>query len=201
MGFEDTEGPELIEAEGGEPSEAAPLPSEGEDLVHLYFREIGRIRLLTREQEIEIGRRIEAGQSDARRALAAIPMALAALQEIGDRLRHKKISGDEMIVPPEGSEVAGKTIKHVLLVLRRIRLLERQIAELKWRRRNQPRSAASCRGQAATIAAKREAIQHIVAEMPLKPGLVDELVNSARGRHARMVQLAAARGGRLRNRS
>ena len=195
MGFEHTEGPEVIEAEGGEPSETTPLPSEGEDLVHLYFREIGRIRLLTREQEIEIGRRIEAAQSDARRALAAIPMALAALQEIGDRLRHKKISGDAMIVPPEGGEVDGKTSKRVLLVLRRIRLLERQIAQLEWRRRNQPRSPASCRGPAATLAAKREAIQHLVAEMPLKPGLVDELVNSARGRHARMLQLAAARGG------
>src|SRR5947208_9979840 len=156
MGFEDTEGPEVIEAEGGEPSETTPLPSEGEDLVHLYFREIGRIRLLTREQEIEIGRRIEAGQSDARRALAAIPMALAALQEIGDKLRNKKISADEMIVPPEGGEVNRKTIKRVLLVLRRVHLLERQIAQLEWRRRNQPRATASRRGPAATVAGKRE---------------------------------------------
>src|SRR2546426_10067417 len=111
MSFEHTEEPEVIEAEKGEPSEVAPRPSEGEDLVHLYFREIGRIRLLTREQEIEIGRRIEAGQSDARRAPAAIPMALAAPPEIGDKPRNQKISRGDKIVPPEGGGGNPKTMK------------------------------------------------------------------------------------------
>src|SRR3989442_13040857 len=185
MSFEHTEEPEVIEAEKGEPSEVAPRPSEGEALVQVYFREIGRIRLLTREQEVEIGRRIEAGQSDERRALAAIPMALTALLEIGDKLREKKISGDEVIVPFEGSEVDGKTIKSALLVFRRIRLLDRQIAQRESWRRSRRRSAPSRRAPAAGVAAQREALQHIVAGMPLKPGLVDALVQSARGRHAR----------------
>ena len=45
------------------PEEAlAPLPERGEDPVRLYLKEIGKVPLLTARQEVEIGRRIEAGQ-------------------------------------------------------------------------------------------------------------------------------------------
>src|SRR5262245_18765366 len=39
-----------------------PSPTEGEDPVRIYLKEIGKVRLLTARQEVEIGQRIEAGQ-------------------------------------------------------------------------------------------------------------------------------------------
>ena len=84
---------------------------EGEDLVHLYFREIGRTRLLTPDQEIQIGRRIETGQIEQRRALAAIPMAIGSLLDIGDKLRSKEVAGEEVIVLPEGGDVGAPIIE------------------------------------------------------------------------------------------
>ena len=38
-----------------------PLPAKGEDPVRLYLKEIGKVPLLTAQQEVQIGRRIGAG--------------------------------------------------------------------------------------------------------------------------------------------
>src|SRR5499427_6989640 len=94
---ETTEQAPLVEdeAEAPEPvpEEAfTPLPARGEDPVRLYLKEIGKVPLLTARQEVEIGRRIEFGQIALRRALAGVPMAVSALLEVGDRLRHEAIS-------------------------------------------------------------------------------------------------------------
>src|SRR6266446_2886155 len=186
---------ELIAAQEADASDSSedhrlqPIP-DGADLVHLYFREIGKTPLLTSEQEVEIGRRIETGQLEERRALVAIPMALRALLQTRDRLRDKQISGDDVIVLSEGGEIGGKQVNRVLLAFARVRRLDRQIAQLEVWSRNRRRSRASRRALAATIAGKRDMIQQIVAEIPLKPALIDRLARSVQGRHARLVTLA-----------
>src|SRR5213596_3153525 len=94
------------------PEEAlTPLPAKGEDPVRLYLKEIGKVPLLTAQQEVQIGRRIEVGQIALRRLLAAIPMALRALLDFGDRLRHEQIAADDVIVLPEGGELDAGEIK------------------------------------------------------------------------------------------
>ena len=59
-----------------------PGATTGEDPVRLYLKEIGKVRLLTAEQEVAIGRRIEAGQIQLRRALAGIPVATTRLPSV-----------------------------------------------------------------------------------------------------------------------
>src|SRR5512145_1973592 len=103
----------LVEHEAEEPqavSEQAltPLPAKGEDPVRLYLKEIGKVPLLTAQQEVSIGRRIEVGQIALRRGLAGIPMAFQALLDIGDRLRRGDIAPDDVIVLPEGGELEPK---------------------------------------------------------------------------------------------
>ena len=44
--------------------------------MRLYLKEIGKVPLLTAQQEVQIGRRIEVGQIALRRALSGIPMAV-----------------------------------------------------------------------------------------------------------------------------
>ncbi len=50
-----------------------PLEKESEDIVKLYLKEIGRIDLLTAEDEVLIGRRMEEAENQLKLALAAIP--------------------------------------------------------------------------------------------------------------------------------
>src|SRR5262249_14222361 len=78
----------------------APSPSKGEDPVRLYLKEIGKVSLLNAAQEVEIGRRIEVGQTALRRTLAGIPMAVEALLIVGDQMRRGAPPAAPPLHPP-----------------------------------------------------------------------------------------------------
>jgi RNA polymerase primary sigma factor len=120
-----------------------PLPAKGEDPVRLYLKEIGKVPLLTAQQEVQIGRRIEVGQIALRRALAGIPMAVRALLDVGDRLRRGDTAADDVIVLPEGGELEAKEVRPVLLAFARVRRLERKIVRLEESLDDRRRSAFS----------------------------------------------------------
>jgi RNA polymerase primary sigma factor len=172
-------------------------PTRGEDPVRLYLKEIGKVSLLTAAQEVQIGRRIEVGQIALRRTLAGIPMAVEALLAAGDNLRHGETPADDLIVLPEGGELEAKAIRPVVLAFARIRRLQRNIARLEGARAAKRRSAAYRKDTVTAIAAARQAIQKTVAEMPLKPALIDELVAQVRRRWEQINVLdRASRRGR-----
>ncbi|HWE51665.1 MAG TPA: RNA polymerase sigma factor RpoD [Bryobacteraceae bacterium] len=57
------------------------------DPVRLYLREMGAVRLLNRDSEVGIARRIERGQTRARRMLFRCPVIIQELIRIADELR------------------------------------------------------------------------------------------------------------------
>src|SRR5438105_4903450 len=168
----------------------APGLTKGEDPVRLYLKEIGKVPLLTAAQEVQIGRRIEVGQIALRRTLAGIPVAVTTLLEVGDKLRRGEIPADDVIVLAEGGELDAKELRPVLLAFGRLRRLERKIAQLNGslRDKRQSKTSRAIRGKA--IAAAREKIQKVVADMPLKPALIDDIVAQVRRRWERIGQLA-----------
>jgi len=173
------------------PEEAlTPLPAKGEDPVRLYLKEIGKVPLLTAQQEVQIGRRIEVGQIALRRGLVGIPMAVRALLDVGDRLRHNDIAADDVIVLPEGGELEAKEIRPVLLAFGRIRRLERKITRLEESLGDKRRSASGRANVQKQIATHRAGIQKTVADMPLKPALIDDLVGKVRRLCQRIDALA-----------
>src|SRR5512145_2095324 len=185
----------LVEHEAEEPqavSEEAltPLPAKGEDPVRLYLKEIGKVPLLNAQQEVAIGRRIKVGQIALRRALAGIPMAVRVLLDVGDRLRRNEVSADDVIVLPEGGELQPKEVRPVVLAFARIRRLDRKIERLLESLGDRRRSATTRTAVQKAVSAHREAIQRIVAEMPLKPALIDELVARVR-RHCQRIDTLA----------
>jgi hypothetical protein len=99
--------------------------------VRLYLKEIGKVPLLTAQQEVTIGRRIEVGQIALRRALAGIPMAVRALLDVGDRLRRDDIAADDVIVLPEGGELEPRRYGRCCWPSPAIRALERKIVRLE----------------------------------------------------------------------
>jgi len=201
---DEREAPILVDDEAEEevPRVAAEDPrgpslTRGEDPVRLYLKEIGKVSLLTAAQEVQIGRRIEVGQIALRHTLAGIPMAVEALLAAGDNLRHGETPADDLIVLPEGGELEAKAIRPVLLAFERIRRLKRKIARLEGARAAKRRSAAYRKDTVTAIAVARQAIQKTVAEMPLKPALIDELVAQVRRRWEQISVLdRASRRGR-----
>ncbi len=194
---EEPEAPQALLEEEPEPhvptireDELTPGATKGEDPVRLYLKEIGKVPLLTADQEVEIGRRIEVGQIALRRALAGIPMAVAALLDIGDKLRRGEVSADDVIVLPEGGELDTKELKPVMAAFARIRRFQNQVDGLEEGMTDRRRSAASRQNRTKAIQTHRESIQKIVAEMPLKPALIDDLVARIRRHYDRITRLA-----------
>jgi RNA polymerase primary sigma factor len=155
------------------------------DPVRVYLHEIGRVRLLTARQEVEIGQRIEAGQAALKRALAGLPVVVRAVLEIGDRLRAGDLAGDEVIVLPAGGEVDAREVRRFLNTMARISRLDTEIARLQQSLAGRRLTAAMRANYLEWIAANRETVQAIVAELPLAPSILDDLGQRARAVAAR----------------
>src|SRR3989442_7652651 len=200
---DEREAPILIDDEAEEVPRIAtedtqvPSATRREAPVRLYLKEIGKVSLLTAAQEVQIGRRIEVGQIALRGTLAGMPMAVEALLAAGDNLRHGETPADDLIVLPEGGELEAKAIRPVLPAFERIPRVPRKIARLEGARTAKRRSAAYRKDTVTAIAAAPQAIQKTVAEMPLKPALIDELVGQVRRRREQINVLdRASRRGR-----
>ena len=177
-GPEAPETPELPEEEPLAPeAEEAPLPREP---VRVYLEEIGKVPLLTAAQEVAIGQRIETGQVELRRALAAVPLAVNRLLGLAGQVRTGRVPLGDLIVVPEGGEPEPRRVKGFFAAFARIRRLEREIGQLEAVIRDRRRSTATREACGRRIAARRTSIQRIVAGLPIRPAVVDELAAELR---------------------
>jgi RNA polymerase primary sigma factor len=67
------------------------------DPVRMYMREMAVVPLLTRQGEIDIARRIEAGFKDMMQAISACPTTIAEILAQVDRVRNDEIKIDDVI--------------------------------------------------------------------------------------------------------
>ena len=155
----------------GEPAEAGSIPGSA-DLVRTYLGEIGKIRLLKAEDEVELGRRIEAAHLELVRALAEIPMAVVALEQIGERLRRNEAASHDVLAALEG-ELSDAELKRVTRALARLGRYRRE------------RNAT--------------AIRKIMVTLPLRGELIDRLVSGVRDAATRLeaADVAARDGGEV----
>ncbi len=84
------------EEEQEEADEAAPVVAEEDlgrtdDPVRMYLREMGSIELLSREGEIEIAKRIEAGRNLVLEALCESPLTMRAIIGWRDAIRDERV--------------------------------------------------------------------------------------------------------------
>src|SRR5581483_310438 len=78
------------------------------DPVRMYLREMGTVSLLTREGEVEIAKRIEAGEQARLRAVLGTPYALARVLALAERLRAGEVRIEDLVrdepEDPDGQE-------------------------------------------------------------------------------------------------
>ncbi len=81
-----------------EPAPAATAElARGADPVKLYLKKMGSVSLLTREGEVEIAKRIEAGEIEILRALLASKLGTIAIVELGERLESGRTKVKDVI--------------------------------------------------------------------------------------------------------
>ncbi|MBK9516635.1 MAG: RNA polymerase sigma factor RpoD [Anaeromyxobacter sp.] len=78
------------------------------DPVRMYLRKMGSVSLLTREGEVEIAKRIEEGEKEILAAVLSSSIAIAEINELGERLRKGKIRVRE-IIKDQGDEAQAET--------------------------------------------------------------------------------------------
>src|ERR1700687_5089393 len=89
-----TDGADEAEVEGKEEPEEAPEAAppatdslgETSDPVRLYLKEMGNFQLLSREQEVEIAKRIEAGENEVEEEVLGSPVMLDFVIRVGERV-------------------------------------------------------------------------------------------------------------------
>lgn len=86
----DAEEEEMFDTEGEEEYDAEQKNTEREmdmeDSVHAYFRQIGKRRLLSREEEMQLGRRIDQAKRTLRKELHRIGIVWTYYREFAERL-------------------------------------------------------------------------------------------------------------------
>src|SRR3984893_17800799 len=137
-----------IEAEPEkEPDEEAPDTGDSSDPVRLYLKEMGNFQLLSREQEVEIAKRIEAGEKEVEEEVLKSPVTLDFLIDLGERieageadLRDIFEESDEPAIPDEerGHEANEKLIKKLHDSTRKLKELRAKLQELEEELRVRP---------------------------------------------------------------
>ena len=126
------------------------------DPVRVYLRHIGRTRLLTAKEEVEIGRQIEQARNELQASLAAVPDALDCLISLADLVRDRRTPAAELILLPDGGELRPERIQPVLDAFARMKQLR------NWKDRK----------RAQKIAAK------LLCSLPIRPAVIDEIVRT-----------------------
>src|SRR6185437_9029755 len=83
---EGAEGEIDAEPEKEAEEEQADAAGDSSDPVRLYLKEMGNFQLLSREQEVEIAKRIEAGENEAEDEVLRSPITLEAVVDLADRI-------------------------------------------------------------------------------------------------------------------
>ena len=92
-------------------------PDTASDPVRVYLREMGASPLLTREEEVEIAKRIERGHLSKLKALSRSPIVIQQVLAIGDDLKSGLRSIKEMVVFDEEEiteEVVQGRVSHIV---------------------------------------------------------------------------------------
>ena len=93
--------PKVDEGDDFGEAEAPEVVDKTNDPVRMYLREMGTVRLLTRDGEIELARRIERGRHAVDKALSRSALVMSEILQIHEELARQDLDVREVIQLPE----------------------------------------------------------------------------------------------------
>ncbi|HET9328653.1 MAG TPA: RNA polymerase sigma factor RpoD [Candidatus Eisenbacteria bacterium] len=157
---------------------AAPQqPVRYDDPVRMYLREMGRVPLLTREGEVEIARRIEAGERQVLSALFRAEPSLKEIRLLAKRLKDGQLKIEDFIKVDENAateQALKKERQRAVRILERIFVLQKRYNDLLARQAT--RMAEKQRGSVQANWAKVEAeLTQEMHKLSMNPRMVEGL--------------------------
>ena len=160
------------------------LTTKDVDPVRAYLVQIGKTKLLTAQQEVQIGQEMEQARADLLVALAHVPCAVCCLIRLATRVRNGEAPAAELILLPEGGELEPERVAPVLRAFDRVERLDDFRSRLD--------------KMACDRAAEREEkavnlIGRTLRDLPIRPSVVDKLVERLTELHGQIETARASR--------
>jgi RNA polymerase primary sigma factor len=189
---------------------ASESVKESNDSVRTYLREMGRVRLLTREGEVRLARRIERGQTRVQRASSRSPVMLKELMRMLEEVRRGSLSirdivhfsAEDLTQERSTQRKIEQTLQALIGIARLYRLALRQAARLESMPKSKRRSVARARYR---LARARIVMGRLACSIDLEQGEQKRLVGTigqavdrlgALQREADTLKRSAEAGGR-----
>ena len=153
------------------------------DPVKMYLREMGLVSLLTREGEVEIAKRIEAGEQEVIEAILETPLGFEQILALGEKLRNDEIRIKEVV--RDADEVEESIIEteqrkeHVIALIDDIRKTSDEVANLQ-KRLKTVTSDATRKKYRDKIKEDKEKITNLVRDLRLDKRQTDLMVHRMR---------------------
>jgi len=180
-------------------------PSRVADPVKMYLKEMGCISLLTREGEVEIAKRIEAGEREALHSLLECCVGIDHLVELGDKLKKSEIKLKDVINDLDEEENYSQIGERKESLLSLIEEIQRSHEKIR-RKRNQismeARAAIEEEKLSSDIKKEKENIRRLVnafrlekRQLELMVDKLKELVRQVEEAENRIIELPDRTGG------
>ncbi len=169
--------------------------SRTDDPVRLYLKEIGCVPLLSREGEIAIAKRIEAGKNKIAFVSFSLPMTVKEVLGLGDKFRQEKAmlvdlvaaSDDEFEegeTAPNEDELRMKTLRLLSQVKTTHRSLEQAIVRYKRIRTNSKRE----KELKAVVEELKVKLVERMEDVNLQPRLVEGIIGRLKALEREVIQ-------------
>jgi RNA polymerase primary sigma factor len=131
LGIAVEEQPEGLEPDFHEPEEIPEDHSSTDDPVRVYLREMGSVRLLSRQGEIDLARRMERGTLRMRRALSRSPIVWQRALAVCEQVRAGDARLDEFVELGSDDDARDGVRAEVAQHFSRLGRLSRKLLEIK----------------------------------------------------------------------
>jgi len=157
-----------------------------DDPVRMYLREMGRVPLLKKEQEVEIAKRIEAAEKELTEVLLNTPYTLKEVQMLSARLLAGRLALPQVsdIEDPKAQE---QFIKKLPAAVDRISQISQQIDQIEKRMERSSLSKRAAEANAVRIRELREEQVGIIRRFQLKPKEIMKIARKIKGLKRRIA--------------
>jgi len=164
-------------------AEISDVGARVSDPVKMYLKEMGCISLLTREGEVEIAKRIEAGEGDAMNALLQCAVGIEYIIELGRGLKKGDIKLKDVIndLEDEDSQIqVGERKETVIRIIEEIEALRSEWADLKKALSKKGLSAQKEKKLTVAVEEKNGRVVELIGSFKLEKSQLDHMVETLR---------------------
>ncbi|MGD0623435.1 MAG: RNA polymerase sigma factor RpoD [Thermodesulfobacteriota bacterium] len=164
------------------------------DPVYMYLREMGSVSLLTREGEVEIAKRIEAGEKEVIKAVLDSPLTIKEIIQFGERLRSKKVRTKELAQELEEEDYFLEeefNVQRILSLIDQIKRLDERNRKIRDRLAKSKINTSSRVQLEKRLQLNKEKIVSLLKDINLKTKHIDKIVQKLKGLAERVEKAEA----------